>query len=91
MNIVLKINGQAEQSKMVSVGPQGTQPVKFTVTKSKPGTYAVDIGGLKGSFVVNGSSGTTGKPLSGGMIAIIAIGTIVIASLLVLIARRRTA
>ncbi len=52
LNVVLKINGQAEQTRMISTGPQATQPVKFTVTRAEPGTYSVDVGGQKGSFTV---------------------------------------
>ncbi|MBM3120363.1 MAG: hypothetical protein FJ006_12620 [Chloroflexi bacterium] len=84
-NVALKINGQVEQQKMVSVGPQGTQPVKFTVTKSQPGTYTVDVGGQKGSFTILGAgSGTTKTPVSGGTIAIIIVGMLVLATVVFL-------
>ena len=89
LNVALKINGQVEQTRMVSVGPQATQPVKFTVTKAQPGTYAVDIGGQKGSFTILGAGGTAGAPVNGGMIAIIIIGMMVIATIVALIATRR--
>jgi hypothetical protein len=85
-NVVLKINGQLEQTKMVSVGPQGTQPVKFTVTKAQPGTYTVSIGRQQESFAVLGS-GTTAKPsVNGGMIAIsiVAVLVIMVSALLIL-------
>jgi|GEM_PF-3191992 len=87
-NVALTINGQMEQQKMVSVGPQGTQPVKFTVTKAQPGTYTVDIGGQRGSFVVLGAGGTAGAPMNGGLIAILIIGLLVIATVVVLLFRR---
>jgi parallel beta-helix repeat protein len=88
-NVALKINGQVEQSRMVSVGPQGTQPVKFTVARAEPGTYTVDIGGQKGSFTVLGasSSGTTGSK-TGALIALALIGILIIATLVVLFLRR---
>ena len=88
-NVALKINGQLEQSRMVGVGPQGTQPVKFTVIKDQPGTYNVDILGKSGSFTIlgAGSSGTTGSK-TGGMIALALIGVLIIASLVVLLIRR---
>ena len=73
---------------MVSVGPQGTQPVKFTVTKAQPGTYTVDIGGQRGSFVVLGAGSTAGAPVNGGLIAILIIGLLVIATVVVLLFRR---
>jgi hypothetical protein len=88
-NLALKINGQVEQSRMVSVGPQGTQPVKFTITKAQPGTYTVDIGGQKGSFTINGAGGTNGKPVNGGLIAILIVGILVLATVVALLTTRR--
>ncbi|MBC8275561.1 MAG: hypothetical protein H8E40_11425 [Chloroflexi bacterium] len=85
-NVALKINGQLEQQKMVSVGPQGTQPVKFTVAKSQPGTYTVDIAGQKGSFTVLGSSSSTADTHAGvGLIVILLLGILVLASVVVVL------
>jgi hypothetical protein len=84
LNVALKINGQVEQSRMVSVGPQATQPVKFTLTRAQPGTYTVDIGGQKGSFTILGAGGTTGKPVNGGMIALIVMVVLILATAVVL-------
>jgi hypothetical protein len=85
-NVALKINGLMEPTRMVSVGPQGTQPVKFTVAKSQPGTYTVDIAGQKGSFTVIGTgSGTAGPSTVGGLIAILIVGILVIVVLVLLI------
>jgi hypothetical protein len=54
--IDLKINGQLEQTKTVDNCPRQYNPmgcrVVFTVSKSQPGTYNVDIGGQKGSFTI---------------------------------------
>jgi hypothetical protein len=89
-NVALKINGQVEQQKMVSVSPQGTQPVKFTVTKAQPGTYTVAIDGQKANFTVLGSSsssGTTGSK-TGALIALALIGILIIATLVALLLRR---
>jgi hypothetical protein len=90
LSVALKINGQVEQTRMVSVGPQGTQPVKFTVTKAQPGTYTVDIGGQKGSFTILGASSTaTSKSDNVVMIAILVFCVLVlIAVVAVLLARR---
>jgi hypothetical protein len=85
LNVVLKINGQVEQTRMVSVGPQGTQPVKFTVTKAQPGTYTIDIGGQRGSFIITGSgSGTARAPTSSGLIAILVMAILALATIVVL-------
>ena len=89
-NVALKINGLVEQSRMVSVGPLTSQPVKFTVTKAEPGTYTVDIVDQKGSFIILGDSdtgGTTG-PKTGALIVLALIGILVIASVVVLLVRR---
>lgn len=85
LNVALKINGQVEQTKMVSVGPQATQPVKFTITKAQPGTYTVDILNQQGSFTIAGQSGSTaGKPVSGGLIALLVMGVLILATVVVL-------
>jgi len=86
-NVALKINGQLEQSRMVSVGAHGTQPVKFTVTRAEPGTYDVDILGKTGSFTILGAGGTSGSK-TGVLIALALIGILVVASLVVLLVRR---
>jgi hypothetical protein len=87
LNVVLKINGQVEQTRMVSVGAHGTQPVKFTVIKAQPGTYTVDIGGQKGGFTVLGAGAATGSKTD-GMIALVVIGILIIATVVVLLIRR---
>jgi parallel beta-helix repeat protein len=90
LNIALKINEKVEQTRMVNVSPQGTQPVKFTVTKAQPGTYAVDIGGQKGSFTITGAGGSNSSHRSGGLIAIfiVCILVILVSALLILDFRR---
>ena len=91
-NVTLKINGQVEQSRMVSVGPLGTQPVKFTVTRAQPGTYNVDILGKSGSFTILGaSSSTASSSKNSGLIALLIIGTLVLATVVVLLISRRPA
>jgi PKD repeat protein len=90
LNVALKINGQVEQTKIISVGPQATQPVKFTVTKAQPGTYAIDIGGQTSSFTILGASSTsTSRSANVGMIAILFFGVLVLIAVVgVLLARR---
>ncbi|OGN93338.1 MAG: hypothetical protein A2Z75_08700 [Chloroflexi bacterium RBG_13_50_10] len=90
-NVALKINGLVEQTKMVSVGPQGTQPVKFTVAKAKPGTYNITILDKSGSFTILGAGGTAGAPVNGGLIAFLIMGVLVLASVMVLLLTRRPA
>jgi hypothetical protein len=87
LNVALEINGQMEQSRMVSVGPQATQPVKFTVSRSQPGTYSIDIGGQKGSFTI---SGTESKPVNTGMIILIGMLVLIVAAAVVLTMKFRS-
>jgi hypothetical protein len=89
-NVALKINGQVEQTRTVSVGPQASQPIKFTVTRAQPGTYSIDIGGQKGSFTILGT-GTAHSPVNGGLIVFLIIGVLVLASVMVLVLSRRPA
>jgi len=92
LNVALKINGQVEQTRMVSVGPQATQPVKFTVSRSQPGTYTVDIFDQNSSFTVLGNNDTAAAPVNSGMIILIALVTLVLAAVVVLfVAFRRPA
>jgi hypothetical protein len=89
-NVVLKINGQVEQSRMVSVGPQGTQPVKFTVTKAQPGTYSVNIGDQKINLVVTGASSRPSAGTGEGLLFTAAMAVIaILVVLLIIISRRR--
>ncbi len=90
-SIALTINGRVEQTKMVSVGPHATQPVKFTVTKTQPGTYAVDILDQKGSFTILGAGNTAGASMNGGLIVILALGFLVIVTIVLMLAFRRRA
>jgi len=51
----LTINGEVEQTKTVSLAPQATVTVAFTVTEREPGSYRVSIGGLTDEFTVTAS------------------------------------
>jgi predicted outer membrane repeat protein len=89
-NVALMINGQMEQTRMVSVGPHASQPVKFTVTRAQPGTYSVDIAGQSGSFTILGNGNRTSTSTTNvGLIGILIIGFMVaIVIVLALILRR---
>ena len=90
--VTLMINGQVEESRLVSVGAQSALPVKFTVTRDVPGTYTVTIGTQQASFVIIGSGGaTSGSPGSGAPIAILIVGVLVLVTAmgLTLALRRR--
>jgi len=91
MNVALKINGQVEQTKTVSVGPQASQPIKFTVTKAQPGKYSVDIGGQTGSFVIPDTGSSSSAQSSSALVIFLIIGVFVLATIMVLLLRRRPA
>ena len=88
--VVLMINGQQEETRLVTVGAQSAQPEKFIVTRDVPGTYKVTIGNQQAEFTVLGTS-TAGSPVSGALIIAIFIGIVLIASVVVLFLRRRPA
>ena len=48
----LNINGMREQSADVGVAPGTSQPIRFTVYKTTPGTYQVEIGGATGTLYI---------------------------------------
>ncbi len=82
LNVALKVNGQVEQTRIVSVGPQATQPVKFTVSRSEPGTYSIDIYDQSGSFTVNSVGG---KPVNSGVVVLIAMVILVLTATVLLV------
>ena len=89
-NVILKINGQVEQTRMVSVGPLGTQPVKFTITKAQPGTYTVNIDDYKSTFLITAAGGRTGgSTAEGPLIAAVAAVIVILAGLVIIAASRR--
>jgi len=51
-SLVLKIKGVVEAIKEITIDPGQSQQVTFTTLNDKPGTYDVDLEGLKGNFTV---------------------------------------
>ena len=84
-NVVLMINGQVEQERTVSVGPGASYPVKFTIIKSQPGTYSAKIDSQQSNFTILSAGRTTGKNASGGLIALIIMGALILVTTLTLI------
>jgi len=81
--VALKINGQIEQTKLVSVGPGGSKPVKFTVTKAQPGSYTIIMGSQRASFVVTEGEAKA-SPISGNLMPILLMGGLFLAVIVVL-------
>jgi hypothetical protein len=51
-SVVLSVNGVAEQSQTVAVSGGSCKTVVFTVAKSVPGTYDIDVNGMHGQLTV---------------------------------------
>ncbi len=86
-NLLLKINGQVEQTRMVSVGPHASQPVKFTISKSQPGTYTVDIGSQRQAFTVLGNSPSKSSTSNNNVIILVAMGILALVAVVLFVSR----
>ncbi len=89
----LKINGEQEASKNITVAAGSSQTVTFTTTRQAIGDYTVEVNGLSGTFAVAEAAlpgGTAPSPseanwpLIGGIIG----GVVIIGILIVLFKRR---
>ncbi|GEM_PF-2342419 len=80
----LKIDGRIEQTKVGAVDGHSAIPVSFIVSRSEPGTYAFDIGGQNGTFVVLADKPASPQPSTGGIIAIV-IAFLMLASVAVVL------
>jgi parallel beta-helix repeat protein len=81
--VTLYINGNAEQSKTVTVSPGSSQNVAFTVSKATRGTYAVLLEGQSGQFTVKSTTALGGGGLgTGGIIAIVLVVIAIIVGLI---------
>jgi hypothetical protein len=88
--VALKINGQIEQTKVVTVGGSSSRPVKFTVTKAEPGTYTVIMGSQRASFVVTGEGASSAPTMSqGAMVLLIAVFVVIAFIIIVAFAFRK--
>jgi len=86
---VLKINGEIEQSRTFNVGPKATQPVKFTVTRTQPGTYAVDIGDQKANFTIIDAGSRSVIGTGASILFVVSIAVIAALVLLLIVVSRR--
>jgi len=48
----LTVNGEVEQTRTVTLAPEATRAVTFTITKEEPGSYSVSLDGETAEFVV---------------------------------------
>ena len=55
-DIVLEVNGSVEDRRTIMLDRGESVRVNFTVSRDKPGTYIVEIAGLRGKFIVREAS-----------------------------------
>ncbi len=85
--VTLYVNGEAVESRGVTVASGQTAPVNFQVSRNEPGTYSVYVNGVSaGSFTVDIFSGN--DILLYGVIVLFTLG---IAGTLYLLVRKRHA
>ena len=80
----LRINGTVEETKSVTVEPNGSKPITFAISRNVAGTYSVDLDGLTGSFTVTGepiaesdSSFPTVPVIFGIVAAVVIVGLLI--------------
>jgi hypothetical protein len=89
-NVALRINGRVEQQRTIEVSPGTAYPVKFTVTRSEPGTYTVNIDDRQASFVVTRADGGAGTSTGQALFFVAAMAMIgLLLGLVIVLARRR--
>jgi len=55
-DVVLEVNGSVEDRRTIMLDRGESIRVNFTVSRDKPGTYIVEIAGLRGKFIVREAS-----------------------------------
>jgi hypothetical protein len=81
----LKINGIIEQTKIGTIKPQVAEPLEFTVIKDNPGTYQVEINGLKTSFTITDAAQKSNNGTNPQTTVLIIISLAVVALLLLVV------
>jgi len=88
----LKINGQIVDTRTGSIPVNSGAPLEFTVTKSQPGQYTVDINGTQSSFTVVGTAPAQSSPINReGLIVMLVLCLLIFAAVAVLLVRHLSA
>lgn len=88
----LRING-VEETKSVTVGPNASKQITFTISKNVAGTYSVDLDGLTGSFTVIGepTNGSSDSSFPTVPVVVGIVAALVIVGLLIFYLNKRKA
>ncbi len=89
----LKINNVKEATSVTNVPPRGVKVISFSLAKSEPGNYNVDLDGLTGSFSVISKPSAPARTGITSLWLIIGIATAAVVALLIvlrIISRRRS-
>jgi len=62
--INLRINGEIEEAREISLPYNSKETITFTTSQSKAGDYSIDVNGLVGSFTVKEGEPTPGAPVT---------------------------
>lgn len=81
----LKINGKVEQTRTGVVDGHSAIPVNFTVSKSEPGAYTVDIGGQKSTFTIVGDKTASAPTVNSGAVLIAVMLALILGTAVVLV------
>ncbi len=74
----LKIDGEVENEKTVTLDPEGSTTVRFEVSAPEEGIYSVDVNGLTGSYEVKkAQTGIPGFPVE-SLIAGLAVAVLIL-------------
>lgn len=85
----LRINGKVEEVKRGNLEGHSASPLQFVVSREQPGNYTIDINGEEDYFTVLGQSESR-DDVKPGLIFLLVIGFLCLASLAVFLVRRVT-
>lgn len=91
--VTLKINGEEEATKEITLNVGASEEVTFTTAKDVAGSYSVDVNGLSGSFIVKEKSALpppgVKPPINWPVLSGIIAGVVIVGLLIFLMVRRR--
>jgi hypothetical protein len=88
---VLRINGTEEAVRKLTLEPGARQEVTFSIARNNADTYAIDVNGLSGSFVVRETPASvppSPSTINWWLIAGITAGVVVVVTLVCSVLRR---